>query len=65
MVCKGMTHARRYLFEAFEKRELPIAEVACRCIQDLDLIEREITGKSAQERLAVRQGRRSDPCGLR
>jgi transposase len=50
-----MAHARRYFFEAFEKNQSPIAGEALRRIQDLYAIEREISGKSAPERLAVRQ----------
>jgi len=50
-----MAHARRYFFEAFEKTKSPIAEEALRRIQDLYAIERDITGKSADERLKVRQ----------
>ena len=52
-----MAHARRYFFEAFEKTQSPIAEEALLRIQDLYAIEREITGKPAHERLAVRQQR--------
>lgn len=52
-----MAHARRYFFEAFEKTQSPIAAEALRRIQDLYAIEREITGKPAHERLAVRQAR--------
>ena len=50
-----MAHARRYFFEAFEKTQSPIAAAALRRIQDLYAIERDINGKPAQERLAVRQ----------
>lgn len=52
-----MAHARRYFFEAFEKTQSPIAAQALVRIQDLYAIEREITGKPAHERLAVRQAR--------
>jgi transposase len=52
-----MAHARRYFFEALEKTKSPIAEAALKRIQDLYAIEREITGRPAHERLAVRQTR--------
>ena len=50
-----LAHARRHFFDAFEKTQSPIAAEALRRIQDLYAIEREITGKPAHERLAVRQ----------
>ena len=52
-----MAHARRHFFEAFEKSQSPIAKEALLRIQELYAIEREITGKPAHERLAVRQAR--------
>ena len=50
-----MAHARRYFFEAFEKTQSPIAAEALKRIQDLYAIEREITGKPAEQRLSARQ----------
>jgi transposase len=52
-----MAHARRYFFDAFEKTKSPIDAEALRRIQDLYAIEREISGKPAHQRLAVRQAR--------
>ena len=52
-----MAHARRHFFETFEKTQSPIAKEALLRIQELYAIEREITGKPAHERLAVRQAR--------
>jgi hypothetical protein len=50
-----MAHARRYFFEDFEASKSPVSEEALKRIQALYGIEREIMGKSAHERYAVRQ----------
>jgi transposase len=52
-----MAHARRYFFDAFEKTKSPVDAEALQRIQSLYAIEREISGKLAHERLAVRQAR--------
>ncbi len=50
-------HARRKIFEVFEKTKSPIAEEALRRIQELYAIEAEINGKPADQRRAERQQR--------
>ncbi|HEX6013688.1 MAG TPA: IS66 family transposase, partial [Geminicoccaceae bacterium] len=50
-------HARRKLFELAAVSKAPIAAEAVRRIDELFKIEREINGKPAEERLAVREGR--------
>jgi transposase len=50
-------HARRKLFELAAVSQAPIAAEAVRRIDELFKIEREINGKPAEERLAVREGR--------
>lgn len=50
-------HARRYLYDEFEKTKSPIAAEALRRIGHLYEIEAEITGKTAEQRLAARQER--------
>jgi transposase len=52
-----MAHARRKLFEVFEKTGSPIAEEGLRRIQDLYAIEADIKGKPADLRRTVRQTR--------
>jgi transposase len=52
-----MVHARRKLFELAAASKAPIAAEAVRRIDELFAIEREINGKSAEERLAVREDR--------
>jgi transposase len=47
-------HARRKLFDEFERTKSPIAEEALRRIQTLDAIEADITGKTADERQKIR-----------
>ena len=49
-------HARRKLFELAAVSKAPIAAEAVRRIDELFAIEREINGKPAEERLAVRRG---------
>jgi transposase len=51
------SHARRKLFELAAISKAPIASEAVRRIDELFKIEREINGKSAEERLAVREDR--------
>ena len=51
-----MVHARRKLFELAAVGKAPIAAEAVRRIDGLFAIEREINGKPAAERLAVRDG---------
>ena len=46
-------HARRKLFDEFERTKSPIAEAALRRIQDLYKIEAEITGMTADERQKI------------
>jgi transposase len=48
-------HARRYLYDEFEKTKSPIAAEALRRIGQLYEIEAEISGKTAEQRLAARQ----------
>jgi transposase len=48
-------HARRKLFDVFEATKSPIAEEALRRIGELYRIEAEISGRSAELRLAARQ----------
>ena len=52
-----MVHARRKLFELAALSKAPIAAEAVRRIDELFAIEREINGKPAEERLAVREER--------
>jgi len=52
-----MAHARRKLFDEFERTKSPIAEEALRRIGELYAIEAEITGQSAEHRQAARQER--------
>ena len=52
-----MVHARRKLFELAALSKAPIAAEAVRRIDELFTIEREINGKPAEERLAVREER--------
>jgi transposase len=52
-----MAHARRKLFEVFEKTGSPIAEEGLRRIQELYAIEADIKGKPADLRRTVRQTR--------
>jgi len=52
-----MAHARRKLFEVFEKTGSPIAEEGLRRIQELYAIEAGIKGKPADLRRTVRQTR--------
>ena len=51
------SHARRKLFELAAVSKAPIAAEAVRRIDELFAIEREINGKPAEERLAVRKER--------
>lgn len=48
-------HARRQLYDEFEKTKSPIAEEAIRRIGQLYEIEAAITGKTAEQRLVARQ----------
>jgi hypothetical protein len=48
-------HARRHLYEEFEKTKSPIAEEALRRIGQLYEIEATITGRTAEQHLAGRQ----------
>jgi transposase len=50
-------HARRHLYDEFEKTKSPIAAEALRRIGQLYEIEAEITGQTAEQRLAARQER--------
>src|SRR3954447_17444109 len=52
-----MVHARRKLFELAAVGKAPIAAEAVRRIDGLFAIERDISGKPAAERLAVREER--------
>ena len=52
-----LAHARRKFFDVWEATESPIAEEAVRRIATLYEIEAEITGKSAEIRLAARLAR--------
>ena len=52
-----MVHARRKLYEIAAVSKAPIAAEAVRRIDELFAIEREINGKPAEERLAIRQER--------
>ena len=52
-----MAHARRHLFDVYERTKSPIAEEALRRIQELYAIEAEINGKPAEIRKAERQAR--------
>jgi hypothetical protein len=48
-------HARRKLFDEFERTKSPIAEEALRRIRELYAIEAEIDGKTADERQRIRR----------
>jgi transposase len=48
-------HARRKLFDEFERTKSPIAEEALRRIQKLYAIEADIIGKTADERQKIRR----------
>jgi transposase len=48
-------HARRKLFDEFERTESPIAEEALRRIQNFYAIEAEIAGKTAGDRRKIRR----------
>jgi hypothetical protein len=50
-------HARRYLFDEFERTRSPIAEEGLQRIQALYVIEAEINGLSPEQRHAERQAR--------
>lgn len=50
-------HARRHLFDEFERTKSPIAEEALRRIQALYAIEADINGLPPEQRHAVRQAR--------
>ena len=50
-------HARRKFYDVFESTKSPIAEEALKRIGELYKIEAEITGRSAETRLATRHGR--------
>ena len=52
-----MVHARRKLYELAAVSKAPIAAEAVRRIDELFAIEREVNGKPAEERLAVREER--------
>jgi hypothetical protein len=52
-----MAHARRKLFDEFERTKSPIAEEALKRIGELYRIETEITGMSEDQRLSARQQR--------
>src|SRR5215213_5761749 len=52
-----MVHARRKLYELAAVSKAPIAAEAVRRIDGLFAIERDISGKPAEERLAVREER--------
>ncbi len=52
-----MVHARRKLYELAAVSKAPIAAEAVQRIDELFAIEREINGKPAEERLAVRKER--------
>jgi transposase len=52
-----MVHARRKLFELAAVSKAPVAAEAVRRIDELFAIERDISGKPAAERLAVREER--------
>ena len=52
-----MAHARRHLFDVYDRTKSPIAEEALRRIQALYAIEAEINGKPAEIRRAERQAR--------
>ena len=52
-----LAHARRKFFDVWEATKSPIAEEAVRRIATLYEIEAEITGKSAEIRLAARRAR--------
>src|SRR5881409_3081822 len=58
-----MVHARRKLFELAAVGKAPIAAEAVRRIDELFAIERDISGKPAAERLAVR-AERAEPLVL-
>ncbi len=49
-----MAHARRKLFDEFERTKSPIAEEALRRIGELYAVEAEINGRTAEQRLAER-----------
>jgi transposase len=50
-------HARRKLFDEFERTKSPIAEEALRRIGELYTVEAEVSGRSAEQRLMARQER--------
>jgi len=50
-------HARRKLFDEFERTKSPIAEEALRRIRELYAIEAEINGQNAKQRALIRQER--------
>jgi len=50
-------HARRKFYDVFASTKSPIAEEALKRIGELYMIEAEITGQSAETRLAVRRNR--------
>src|SRR3954469_18686730 len=52
-----MVHARRKLFELAAVARAPVAAEAVRRIDELFAIEREVNGRPAAERLAVREER--------
>ena len=52
-----MVHARRKLFELAAVGKAPVAAEAVRRIDELFAIEREVNGRPAAERLAVRKER--------
>ena len=52
-----IAHARRKLFDEFERTKSPIAEEALRRIGELYKIEAEISGLTQHQRLAARQQR--------
>jgi len=51
------SHGRRYFFELANLKKAPLAIEAVRRIDAIFAIEREINGRSAAERIAVRQAR--------
>ena len=52
-----MAHARRKFFDEFERTKSPIAEETLRRIGELYAIEAEVTGQTAEQRLAARRRR--------
>jgi len=49
------SHGRRHFFELADLRKAPLAVEAVRCIDELFAIERTISGRSAGDRLTMRQ----------